>query len=175
MRHARQRFVSPLAQGMDEVCLIRSMNSNDNEHYNATLAFTRFFFLFSARHWAWVSYGLGTVNQNLPSFIVLAPQMPYAGCRFSTMIFCGLSSRCARDTWEGADCQSSTANYSAELQQLELGLAGAFNRQHQLARANDPDLPARIQSFETAFSMQTEAQEVFDLTQESEETIACMD
>ncbi len=69
-----------LRECMDDVCVIRSLNGNDNEHYNATLGMhTGSFFFSRPSIGSWVSYGLGTVNQNLPSFIALAPQMPYAG------------------------------------------------------------------------------------------------
>jgi uncharacterized protein (DUF1501 family) len=59
-----------------------------------------------------------------------------------------------------------------ELQELELGLAEAFNRDHLRIRGNDSNLAARIRTFETAFHMQTEAQEVFDLSKESDDTLA---
>src|SRR5688500_13792501 len=63
-----------IRERMDDICLIRSMKSDDNEHYNATLGIhTGSFFFSRPGIGAWVSYGLGTVNQNLPSFIVLAP------------------------------------------------------------------------------------------------------
>src|SRR6186997_2698810 len=69
-----------LRECMDDVCLIRSMKSDDNEHYNATLGMhTGSFFFSRPSLGSWVSYGLGTANQNLPSFVALAPQMPYAG------------------------------------------------------------------------------------------------
>jgi hypothetical protein len=59
---------------MDDICLIRSMKSDDNEHANATLAMhTGSLFFSRPSIGAWVSYGLGTVNQNLPSFMVLFP------------------------------------------------------------------------------------------------------
>ncbi len=113
----------------------------------------------------------GTLNQNLPSFIVLAPQMPYAGMQIFNNDFLPAYHQGVRVV----PGQEPIANLeprtrSTELQRLELGLADAFNRQHQLARATDSDLPARMQAFETAFSMQTEAREVFDLAQETEET-----
>jgi uncharacterized protein (DUF1501 family) len=57
------------------------------------------------------------------------------------------------------------------LQQLELGLSAAFNRRHQAARRDEPDLAARIRSFETAFGMQAAAPEAFDLSQESDATL----
>ncbi len=161
-----------LRNHMDDVCLIRSMNSNDNEHYNATLGIhTGSFFFSRPGIGAWVSYGLGTVNQNLPSFIVLAPQMPYAGMQIFNNDFLPAYHQGVRvvpGKEPIANLEPRTP--SVDLQRLELGLADAFNRQHQLARAADSDLPARMQAFETAFSMQTEAREVFDLSQESQET-----
>lgn len=161
-----------LRERMDDICLIRSMNSNDNEHYNATLGIhTGSFFFSRPGIGAWVSYGLGTVNQNLPSFIVLAPQMPYAGTQIFNNDFLPAYHQGVRvvpGKEPIANLEPRTP--SVELQQMELGLADAFNRRHQLARATDNDLPARMQSFETAFSMQTEAREVFDLAQESAET-----
>ena len=161
-----------LRQRMDDICLIRSMNSNDNEHYNATLGIhTGSFFFSRPGIGSWVSYGLGTANQNLPSFIVLAPQMPYAGTQIFNNDFLPAYHQGVRvvpGKEPIANLEPRTS--SVELQQMELGLADAFNRRHQLARATDSDLPARMKSFETAFSMQSEAREVFDLSQESAET-----
>src|SRR5438128_1671862 len=65
---------------MDDICLIRSMTTDNNEHFQATLAIhTGSFFVARPSLGAWLSYGLGTLNQNLPSFVVLAPHLPYAG------------------------------------------------------------------------------------------------
>ena len=65
---------------MDDICLIRSMTTDNNEHYQATLAIhTGSFFVARPSLGSWLSYGLGTSNRDLPSFLVLAPQMPYAG------------------------------------------------------------------------------------------------
>ena len=69
-----------LRQCMDDICLIKSMKSDDNEHYQATLAIhTGSFFFSRPSIGSWISYGLGTVNNNLPSFVVLAKELPYAG------------------------------------------------------------------------------------------------
>lgn len=161
-----------LRRHMDDVCLIRSMNSNDNEHYNATLGIhTGSFFFSRPGIGAWVSYGLGTVNQNMPSFIVLAPQMPYAGMQIFNNDFLPAYHQGVRVLPGKAPIANlEPPAASVDLQQAELGLAAAFNNKHHLARAADSDLPARMQAFQTAFSMQTEAREVFDLTDESEET-----
>src|ERR1051325_10064483 len=65
---------------MDDICLIRSMTTDHSDHTQATLGVhTGSFSVARPSMGSWVSYGLGTVNQNLPSFVVLAPEMPYAG------------------------------------------------------------------------------------------------
>jgi uncharacterized protein (DUF1501 family) len=58
-----------------------------------------------------------------------------------------------------------------ELQEMELGLAQAFNRRHLAGRGDDANLTARIRSFETAFGMQAEAPEAFDLSKETAATL----
>lgn len=163
-----------LRERMDDVCLIRSMNSDDNEHYNATLGIhTGSFFFSRPGIGAWVSYGLGTVNQNLPSFIVLAPQMPYAGLQIFNNDFLPAYHQGVRVIPGPEPIANLTPHAGqARLQELELGLAEAFNRRHLQERAGDSNLAARIRSFETAFHMQTEAGEVFDLSGESEATLA---
>jgi hypothetical protein len=122
---------------------------------------------------SWVSYGLGTVNQNLPSFIVLAPAMPYAGQQVWNNDFLPAyhqGTRVAPGPEPIADLKPRTAR--AGLQSLELELAAELNRKHLADRAGASDLAARMQSFQTAFHMQTEAPEAFDLSQESDETLA---
>lgn len=61
---------------------------------------------------------------------------------------------------------------STEIQSLELDLLAKFNRRHLANRPEDPLLAARIMSYETAFGMQTELPDVFDLSRESDATLA---
>jgi hypothetical protein len=158
---------------VDELCVIRSMESDHTNHYEATLEIHTGSFTFARPSiGSWVSYGLGTENQNLPSFVAIAPRVPYAGTQ----------------TW-GSDflpgCHQGThivpgpvpvANMnrravSSALQALELERLAAMNRRHAEERALDAALESRIRSFETAFGMQSEAPEVFDLSGESAETL----
>jgi hypothetical protein len=69
-----------IAERVDDLAIIRSLHADHSNHYNATLGMHTGSFN-SARPdiGAWISYGLGTINRNLPSFIVIAPHMPYAG------------------------------------------------------------------------------------------------
>lgn len=162
-----------LRECMDDICLIRSMKSDDNEHYNATLAIhTGSFFFSRPGIGCWVSYGLGTVNQNLPSFMVLAPQMPYAGLQIFNNDFLPAYHQGVR-VIPGKEpiANLERRTKQEEIQKLELGFAEALNGRHLQARAGDGDLAARLRSFETAFHMQTQAPEVFDLSKETDETL----
>ena len=65
---------------VDDLCVIRSMRGDHNDHFQATLGIHTGSVTFARPSiGSWVSYGLGTLNQNLPSFVVLAPELPYAG------------------------------------------------------------------------------------------------
>src|SRR5690349_8801853 len=163
-----------LRECMDDVCLIRSMKSDDNEHYQATLAIhTGSFFFSRPSLGSWVSYGLGTLNQNLPSFVVLAPQMPYAGTQIFNNDFLPAYHQGVRVVG-GKEPISNLERRSKEngLQELELGLADVLNNRHLKSRAHDTDLAARIRSFETAFHMQADAPEAFDVGQEDDTTLS---
>ena len=157
---------------MDDICLIRSMKSDDNEHYQATLAIhTGSFFFSRPSIGSWVSYGLGTTNKNLPSFMVLSAGMPYAGTQIFNNDFLpayhqGVRVIPGKEPIANLDPRTK----SPAVQELELGLAEAFNREHLKARRNDSELAARMRTFETAFHMQTEAREVFDLSKENDAT-----
>jgi len=158
----------------DDLCVIRSLKSDHTNHYEASLGIhTGSFTLARPSIGSWVSYGLGSVNRNLPSFVVIAPQLPYAGGQLWASDFLPGSHQGTR-VLPGADpipnVQRRSA--SAELQELELGLTGALNRRHQSTRATDPALAARIRSFETAFGMQRDAPDAFDLAKESDQTLA---
>lgn len=158
---------------MDDICLIKSMKSDDNEHYQATLGIhTGSFFFTRPSIGSWVSYGLGTMNRNLPSFMVLAPHMPYAGLQIFNNDFLpayhqGVRVIPGKNPIENLDRRTK----DQEIQEMELGLAEAFNRKHLQQRNGDMELAARIKSFETAFHMQSEAKEVFDLSKESDATL----
>ncbi len=158
---------------VDDLCVIRSMSSNHTNHYEATLGMHTGSFTFARPSiGSWVSYGLGTENQNLPSFVVVSPFMPYAGaqtwgadflpgCHQGTQVFPGPTPI--------ANIQPRVP--ASALQELELDLLRGANARHSQERALDEALESRIKSFETAFGMQREAPQVFDLAQESDATL----
>ena len=162
-----------IAECADDLCLIRSMRNDHADHFQATLGIHTGSVTFARPSiGAWVSHGLGTVNQNLPSFVVIAPLTPYAGGQVWASDFlpgCHQGTPVAPGAEPIANIQRRQS--ASELQQMELGLAAAFNRRHLANRVGDANLTARIKSFETAFGMQSAAPETFDLSQETDATL----
>ena len=162
-----------IAEQADDLCLLRSMRNDHADHFQATLGIHTGSVTFARPSiGSWVSYGLGTVNRNLPSFIVLAPLTPYAGGQVWASDFlpgCHQGTPVAPGPEPIANIRRRQNDSS--LQELELGLAQSFNRRHLAQRGSDPHLSARIKSFETAFGMQAAAPEAFDLAQETEATL----
>ena len=96
---------------------------------------------------SWVSYGLGTVNQNLPSFMVLAPYLPYAGGQVWGSDFLPAVHQGTRIVPGGEPIPNMTRRVqSAALQKMELGLIAEFDRKHLAGRESDPSLAGRVNS-----------------------------
>jgi hypothetical protein len=146
---------------------------NDNEHYQATSAST------PARSsspapsiGSWVSYGLGTLNQNLPSFVAIPPHLPYAGTQIFNNDFLPAYHQGVRVIPGKEPIANLDRRTNPSSCRNSNWASPALNRRHLNARGHDSDLAARIRTFETAFHMQTEAREVFDLSRESDATLA---
>lgn len=159
---------------IDDICLIRSMKSDHLNHVESTLGIhTGSVSLPRPSIGSWVSYGLGTLNQNLPSFVVIAPKLPYAGTQVFSNDFLPAYHQGVRVRPGPKPIPNlSRRSTLAELQEMELGLAATFNKRHLDQCEADSNLAARIQSFETAFAMQQEAPEVFDVSKESDATLS---
>jgi Protein of unknown function (DUF1501) len=162
-----------LGQQIDDIALIRSMHTSHSNHYNATLGMHTGSFAFARPSLgAWASYGLGTVNRNLPSFLVLAPQMPYAGTQVWAADFlpgAHQGTRVVPGAEPVANLRPRIA--AAGRQQLELDALKAFNEAHFATRQDDRALAARIKSFETAFGMQSEMPDALNLAGETDTTL----
>ena len=163
-----------MAELADDICLIRSMRNDHNDHFQATLGIHTGSVTFARPSFgSWVSYGLGTENRNLPSFVVLAPFLPYAGAQGWSADFLPGAHEGTRVMPGPTPIPNMTRRApSAELQEMELGLLEFFNKRHLAERADDGALAARIKSYETAFGMQMEAPDVFDFSKESDATHA---
>jgi hypothetical protein len=162
-----------VARCVDDLCVIRSLTGSHFEHFQATLGVhTGSLTVKRPSIGSWVSYGLGTENRDLPSFVVLAPFLPYAGTQPWSSDFLPASHQGTR-VLPGADpipnLQRRSA--SAAVQELELNLLSSFNQRHLAGRNDDPLLAARIRSFETAYGMQQAMPSALDLSQETDATL----
>lgn len=161
-----------VATCVDDIALIRSMHTSHSNHYNATLGMhTGSFAQSRPSLGSWMTYGLGTINRNLPGFIVIAPKQTYAGTQvyandFLPGAFQGTLVVPGSDPIRNVAPRTPTAKQRIELEALK-----AINQEHLAARPLDESLAARVQSFETAFGMQTAVPEVFDLSGESDATL----
>jgi hypothetical protein len=162
-----------VAQCADELCVINSMRNSHADHFQATLGMHTGSVTFPRPSiGSWVSYGLGTFNKNLPSFVVIAPNLPYAGTQvWSSDFLPGCHQGTLVSPGQEPIPNIRPKQSRSDLQRLELDLAQSANRKHATGRAPDPLLDARIQSFETAFGMQMAGPEALDFNKESDETL----
>jgi len=158
---------------VDDLCVIRSMASDHTNHYESTLGMHCGSWTFARPSiGAWVSYGLGTLNRNLPSFMVIAPHAPYAGAQTWGSDFlpgCHQGTQIIPGDNPIPNIRRRVA--TSRLQELELQFLEQANRRHARQRPADRALEARIRAFETAFGMQREAPDAFDLSGETASTL----
>ena len=162
-----------IGDSIDDICLINSMRGDHNDHFQATMGIHTGSVTFKRPSiGSWVSYGLGTENQNLPSFVVLAPQLPYAGGQVWDSDFLpGVHQGTRVVAGDEPVANLKRRAPSTGIQEAELSLLERFNRRHSQARGNDQQLAARIKTFETAFGMQREMPDVLDLSKETDATL----
>lgn len=123
---------------------------------------------------AWVTYGMGTENQNLPAFVVIPdlPSDPVNGPRnwgsgFMPAAYQGTRFHAGKAPIANL---ATPKGVSQERQQAKLGLLESLNRRHAKKRPQQTELDARIASYELAFRMQASAPEAIDLAEETAET-----
>jgi hypothetical protein len=156
----------------DDLCVIRSMHTDTPLHGNS-LRLLNCGASIMARPsiGSWVTYGLGTENQNLPGFIVLVPKgMPVAGSDNWQSSFLPGSLQGTYIETQGRKPSELIEHVRNPLltpteQRAQLSFLQHLNRSH-LAKRGEPSLEARIHGFETAFRMQTEATDAFDIDRE---------
>jgi len=162
------------AAHIDDIAVIRSMQAQVPNH-EPSLMLMNCGDSIQARPsmGAWLTYGLGSVNENLPGFIAMCPGgMPIKSAEnWQSAFLPGAFQGTYVDSQHQAvdrlieNIRSPHADARVQLRQLEL--MRRINNAHRASRA-DPRLEARIQSFELAFRMQTEAADAFDVSKEPE-------
>ena len=120
---------------------------------------------------SWVVYGLGTENQNMPGFITMGGAPDWRQASFLPGIYQGCNvNYSTRMDLDDVIMNIKNQFTPMERQRRELDLVKQLNEMHKEKLQKDAQLEARIESFEMAFKMQTEATDAFDITKESDVT-----
>ncbi len=165
-----------LARHADELCVIRSMHADTAAHASGCLQMnTGGIFIGKPSLGSWLSYGLGTANENLPSFVVMTDprggpigsasnwSAGYMPAAYQGTLFRGSGSPLLDlSTPEGT---------SEATQRRSLDLLKTLNEEHLRTRPEDGELAARIESYELAYRMQSKAAAVVDLSNEPASTL----
>ncbi len=124
---------------------------------------------------AWVSYGLGTGNQNLPAFVVMQDNAGQVvngprnwGSGFMPAVYQGTRLSADKDPIPNLH---TPADVGEDRQKAKLDYLAKLNRKHAEDRTEQTELDARIRSYELAFRMQADAPEAVDLSRETAETL----
>jgi hypothetical protein len=173
--------VAPLGQVVDRIAFVHDMVSTSGVHSAATLLQTTGFVLpgFPGAG-CWVSYALGSLNDNLPTFVVLPDHRGYASNGVKNWDAGFLPAQ-----YSGTVVQPAAADPVADLRPHAVGpfvtasadaatrdLLARLNRRHEAARPGDSRLEARIQSYELAARMQLAAPEALDIASEPAHVVA---
>lgn len=162
----------------DDITFLKSLHGSNEAHGGAMLkVHTGSDTFVRPSMGAWISYGLGTENENLPSFITIKPTMGHGGVQNFGSAFLPPIHQATRIGARKEKSKSAIANLTNEsvpnsLQTRQLNLLKDLDRIRRRGNRTsaDADLDARIESFELAFRMQTEAPDVLDISRETEST-----
>jgi uncharacterized protein (DUF1501 family) len=163
-----------LAEIVDDICIIKSANTEQFNHAPGQIFMnTGFGQPGRPSMGSWVTYGLGSESTDLPAFVVMSTGAGISGgaanwsSGFLPSVYSGVRLRNSGDPILEV---SSPAGVDAHLQRDSLDLIGDLNRGTE-AHYNDPEIAARIASYEMAYRLQTSAPELMDLRKESKETL----
>jgi hypothetical protein len=157
----------------DDLAVVRSMQANVPNHEPSLMLMNCGDAVMSRPSvGSWVTYGLGSENQNLPGFIAMCPggypikEAENWQSGFLPGAYQGTYVDTQHTKIDKLIENIRNNNATIDQQRLQLDFLKTLNTRHQATRADDPMLQARIQSFELAYRMQMEAAEAFDLQRE---------
>ena len=167
-----------VARCVDDLCVINSMHGSNSRHGAALLELhTGSDTFIRPSMGSWITYGLGSENQDLPGFITICPTLTHGGVNAYSSSF--LPADHQGTPLGNASIPSANAaipfiaNYDgtpAALQRMELDLLREIERSRPSSAGPDDQLEARINSFELAFRMQKAAPQLQDISDESQAT-----
>lgn len=167
-----------IAQHVDDLCFIHSMHTEGVAHGPSTLFLhTGSTNLIRPSMGSWVTYGLGTENENLPGFITLMPSSSKGGPRnhsnaFLPTIYQGTAvGRPGQKAANATIKNLSNSLTSQDHQRKQFEFMQSLNRQQLTHRQEDDALEAAVASYELAYRMQTNAPGVMDISGETPSTL----
>jgi hypothetical protein len=176
-RHGESgRWVSELlphtARHIDELCQVRSMFSDSSNHAPATYLMNTGAILGGRPSLgSWVTYGLGSVNQNLPGYVLLYKVGGLGGSQNWSNAFLPAAFQGTQFRHEGSPVLNlQPPSEFADVQRSTLDFAQVLNRRHATERPGVLDLDGRIASYELAYRMQSEALDIGELSLETKQT-----
>ena len=160
---------------VDDLAVVRSMTAKFSEHAQGNyFLHTGFPFLGSPSAGAWVNYGLGTENANLPGFVVLrsgGAAIPHGGVGlFSNGFLPAIHQASLIDADAPEPIRDIRARESAGSQRRRLDFIAGMDRRFLQAVEDEPAVESAIRNYETAYRMQTAVPELTDLSGESAAT-----
>ena len=163
-----------LRKAVDDIAIVRSVHTDQFNHAPAQIFMNTGASLPGRPSLgSWVTYGLGNEATDLPGFVVLSSAGGTSGgaanwsCGFLPATYQGVPFRSKGDPILNV---ASPEGFDSTLQRDTIDLVRGLNRRHQTT-AGDPEIDARIASYELAYRMQTSAPELMDLSGESQETL----
>ena len=167
-----------LSKRADDLCLINSMHTELPAHAQSFLKLhTGNAQFVRPSLGAWALYGLGTVNENLPGFVTIAPPSLFGGAQnygsaFLPAIYQGTRIGVDARPIANAQVRNIAPPVSSMAQRKEIELVQALNREKLQRDQVNPGVEGAIESFELAFKMQSEMPKVMDLTKETKQTLS---
>jgi Protein of unknown function (DUF1501) len=159
------------AQCVDNLCVIRSMVTDDPNHPGGCLLMHTGERVSSRPSLgSWITYGLGTENRDLPGFVAIGPGPIIEGARQYGASFLPAAYQGTFVSDPDRPLKNLTGPVSRDRQRRELDALARLSELHRASRADDGRLSARIDSFELAYRMQAAAPEAFSLAGETAET-----
>ena len=160
-----------VARHVDKLTFVHSLHGSNSAHGGALLKIhTGSDTFVRPSMGAWISYGLGTENSNLPAFVTIEPTLNHGGVQNYGSSFLPAQHQGVRVHGKVATINDLQPSAPATLQLRKLALLRSLNSQQLSDVGSQTDLEARIGTFELAFRMQREAPEALDLTAESHGT-----
>ncbi len=167
-----------LAKHVDDLTFVKSVHGSNSRHGAALLELhTGSDTFVRPSLGSWLTYGLGTENQNLPGYLTICPSLTHGGSNnwgsaFLPAAYAGTPLGNAGTASENARIPFIRGKTTNTLQRLELDLLNRMNRDRLTVTGPDSELQSRIESFELAFRLQREAPEVQNISDEAGHTLS---